>query len=926
MGTRTRVLQRIGAPFSAAAVAAFLSVTGYALAAGTTSGTVISNTASASYSDGTNTYTSTSNTVTTTVAPISAESVLLVSSVPGNTSSFGSGVTTSSATADGTVVTPQNTITDTYQISNTGNTSSVVTISSAGYGVGGTNNNTGSAISATSPVGDTAATSGVYTAYNCTAAQTNAQCITAAATTQVGGNGTTYTSESNLSSAVAGVTVAQGGYVLVQFNYNVGPGYSGTNSTVPDGTSPITFTGTTTNGGSGLQIPTGITATDKSTGSTTSSAAASATFFDQEISDGRLDVAKNVVAPTTGTGSIQYTINGNNGGGNSAKAVDLSAVIGAANCGTNNQKCIGYAVSDVIQAASNGNVEKVYDGVTGAGDPSGTNLTSTCPASNPVATVFYNTTTTPTAGTGWALVTPGTTNLQTARILVLICSSASTTSLANAPTLPSNPTSSGYGGYGFADGTTGSAIPTMPASPQIVLGFYTSQATVAANGVTQPNEANGIAQNNAPTSQIIGPGVNSGTTPNTTNEIAMLDNVTPQPTNGTGAPSSGYSNTTSTTLIFVTIGLGPYSVPNAKGVFSTTTPPTSAGGENGFWGTVPGSGSADTNHDFSVAAILGTIAGGSYPAANGTTTTPSTLTGPTPVYVAHTIMNGGNTADVFTVTSAQSGTANAVQSAGSATYTVTYYDYSAGCTATTNTTISAGGVTSSVAAGASTSFCVKYTPTGTVDAFDQKAIQLTATSQNTASVNNSTYDLLIAGGFIQMTKTVGVSGTAADGGTCSTTNAEPGCILTYTVAWTNTIPNGAAGTGATGNVTPSITGFTITEDGISNGWYNISSPTTSPTTGILTAVTITGDASGQVAYYKTASATYAKGGSCYPNTTAATAVSQTGCSTNASATSGGAITGPFGALVYVYGNSTTATVANASAGSISFPLIIRSTP
>jgi hypothetical protein len=285
--------------------------------------------------------------------------------------------------------------------------------------------------------------------------------------------------------------------------------------------------------------------------------------------------------------------------------------------------------------------------------------------------------------------------------------------------------------------------------------------------------------------------------------------------------------------------------------------------------------------------------------------------------------------DGYTVSAVQTATANAVQTPGNATYTVTYYDYSGGACQGTSTTINnTTGATSAtaVAAGATFSFCVKYTPTGTVDTFDQKAIQLTATSQNTATVKNATYDLLIAGGYIQMSKTVAVSGTAADGGTCSATNAEPGCLLTYTVGWTNTLPVGTAGTGATGNVVPSISGFTITEDGISNGWYNISSPSTSSTTGILTAATITGDASGQVSYYKTASATYAKGGSCYPNTTAATAVSQSGCSTNASATSGGSITGPFGALVYVYKNDTTASVTNATSGTISFPLIIRATP
>jgi hypothetical protein len=920
-------------------------LTSHASAAGTQSGTTISNTATANYSDGTNNYASTSNTVTTTVASISSENIYLVSSVPGNATFSTVNGGTSTYNSDGAIVTPQNTVTDSYAIQNTGNANAQVTITQAGYGAAGINGNTASAISATTPAADTAATAGTYAAYVCTSGQAPAACVASGtqavtATGTVGATAGSFTSVGSTSTSgtlayavytattttgvAAGNGDPQGGYVLVQFTYNVGTGVSGQNSVVPEGNASIVGNAGATSSGSGLQIPTGLTATVKSYSSANPTAAASASFVDQELADGRLDVLKAASAITNATQPITYTIDGNNGGGTNAKAVDLSAVIGTSLCGASNTKCIGFAVSDVIQNASNGNAPKVYDNLTGAGEPSGTTLAPTCP-SGLTATVFFNTTATPTAGTGWAVVTPGTTNLQSAKILVLICSG---TNLIN-QTLASNPTSSGYGSYGFADGTTGAALPTMPAVPQIVLTFSTSQASVVASGIKQPNEANSVAQNNAPTSQIVGPGTNSGTAPSTANEIAMLDNVSPQPANSTGgAASSGYSNTQQTTLIYQTISLGTVSSATATGNFSTTA------GAAAYWT----SGSATNNGDFSVAPILGTLSGGAYTAANGASTTnaatgvtaaTTTVTSPSSPQIVHSFNNGGNAVDTFTITATQAATQNTSQPAGNATYAVTYSDASGGVCSSpaTNTTISAAGVTQNVAAGGTIQYCVKYSASGTVDNFDQKAVTLTATSNSNATVSNSTNDLLIAGGYIQMNKTAVVGGTPSpnDGGTCSNANPEPGCTITYTVAWSNLAPSGATGSG---NATPTVSKFTILEDGIANGWFTIGSPTTSQTTGLLTAATITGDSSGQVAYYASAQATYnTTSAVCYPTTTAASATTAGSCTSNIARASGaGALGGAYGALIYVYGNSVAGAVPNASTGSIAFPLIIRSTP
>lgn len=77
-----------------------------ALATGTTAGTTISNTATATYSDGTNTYNSQSNTVTTTVQNAPALTITPTQATPG-----------------ANTVSPGGSMTDTYTLTNTGNSS-----------------------------------------------------------------------------------------------------------------------------------------------------------------------------------------------------------------------------------------------------------------------------------------------------------------------------------------------------------------------------------------------------------------------------------------------------------------------------------------------------------------------------------------------------------------------------------------------------------------------------------------------------------------------------------------------------------------------------------------------------------------------------------------------------------------------------------
>ncbi len=917
MGTRTRVPQRLGAPFSVAAIAAFLSVTGYAMAAGTAAGTAITNTATANYSDGTNNYSSQSNTVSTTVQPISSETVYLSSSVPTNT---GAGFTTvnapaSTATANGTIVTSNNTVTDSYILTNNGNTTAKFAITSAGFGVGGNKNESAAGLSTTNPAADTSAITPVYTAYNCASGQTVAACAVAANSIAANGSTgvlTTYTTEASLASAVGNATVAtNGGYIYLTFAYNTGSGFTSgtTNSTVPDGTVAV---GTV--GAGGLQVPTGVTATATSTGGTATTANA-ATFSDQVLSDARLDVLKTTTTPSAASDTIKFTITGNNGGSYKATPIDMSGVIGSGPCGTSPNLCNGFAISDVIQANSNGAFAKIYNGFTG--EPAGTaSVASSCPASAPTATVFYNTSATPALATGWAKVVAAT-NIQTARLLVLICSSSGTASLPAA-----NGNSTGYGQNGF---NNASSTPTVTTA-QMSMTFYESQAGTLAASATQPNNADSIiGDNNGAGQRLIGPGVNSGTTPSAANENTMLQSIAATPTSSTGtAASSGYAKPTSTTEVYLVIGNGPTGQPDATGDFYPATRTVAQS-----W--TDATQTPSTSHDFSVGVLLGTgttaITGGvgasptvAYNAQNG-----SSLTyGANTVNIVHTLKNEGTGTDTFqlSVDTATYAAANiSGAAAGSGAYTPTYFD--ANCTSNVN--VSAAGLTSTVAAGASLSYCIKYTPSGTINAGDQKVTNIVATSQAQNTITGNTYDLLIAGDVIQLVKSVVVGGNSVPGGTACTTTANllPGCTLTYTVTWYNLAPSPTAN-GSVGNVSPSVTNFTIAEDGNAgtNTWYNAASPTTSATTGITTAGTITGDGSGAFTYY--GGAIPARGGTCYPTTNAASG--GTTCNAaNSQGASGAAISGTYQGLLYVYGNSTAAAVTYGTTGSISFTLTVRST-
>ena len=234
-----------------------------ALAAATPAGTNISNTATATYSDGTNTYNSQSNTVTTTVQNAPAMTIAPPQGTPGTNT-----------------VSPGGTITDTYTLTNTGN--------AAGYfqvaGTLGTND------------GVTAG-QGNFSTFVVNAGAGNQSFATVAAVNN-------YLSTGN---AGGPFLTAINGTITIGVTYTAQAGASGTITT--NVTANVTQPA-----GSGTSL---ATSTPNSVGQ----------YNDTVVADARMDVQKlAVVGGTPAAPTVQYTVRANNGGSRAMVAVFRSGL------------------------------------------------------------------------------------------------------------------------------------------------------------------------------------------------------------------------------------------------------------------------------------------------------------------------------------------------------------------------------------------------------------------------------------------------------------------------------------------------------------------------------------------------------------------------------------------------------------------------
>lgn len=234
-----------------------------ALAGGTTAGTPITNTATATYSDGTNTYNSQSNTVTTTVQNAPAMTIAPPQGTPGSNT-----------------VSPGGSITDTYTLTNTGNASGYFQLSGA---LGTANGVT--------------AGQGTFTQFVVNAGSGNQNFATVAAAN-------TYLSTGN---AGGPFLTAVNGTITIAVQYTANAGASGT---------------ITTNVTANVTQPAGSGTTQQ-----TSTPNSVGQYNDTVVADARMDVQKlaavggSVAAPT-----VSYTVRANNGGGRAMVAVNRAGL------------------------------------------------------------------------------------------------------------------------------------------------------------------------------------------------------------------------------------------------------------------------------------------------------------------------------------------------------------------------------------------------------------------------------------------------------------------------------------------------------------------------------------------------------------------------------------------------------------------------
>ena len=234
-----------------------------AFAGGTAAGTAISNTATATYSDGTNSYNSQSNTVTTTVQNAPSMTIAPPQGTPG-----------------ANTVSPGGTVTDTYTLTNTGNGAGYFQLSGA----------LGTANGVTAGQGTF-----VQFVVNAGAGNNNFATVAAANNYLLTGN-----SGGPFLTAVAGT-------ITIAVNYTANAGASGTITT--NVTANITQ-----QAGSGT---TQQTSTPNTVGQ----------YNDPVVADARMDLQKlAVVGGTVAAPTVQYTVRANNGGSRNMVAVNRNGL------------------------------------------------------------------------------------------------------------------------------------------------------------------------------------------------------------------------------------------------------------------------------------------------------------------------------------------------------------------------------------------------------------------------------------------------------------------------------------------------------------------------------------------------------------------------------------------------------------------------
>jgi hypothetical protein len=575
-------------------------------------------------------------------------------------------------------------------------------------------------------------------------------------------SGTPTAIASCISSYNTSNTVQPGGSIVVDIIYN-------------DGAFVQSPSAAAVSVSSTLAAPKSYTAANNGGNTATSVTPSPASIANTIQADAILNVQKTSPALTTTAQNVVFTIAAANGGYFATQPLALNGVIGTG------LPASGIVIADPIQTSLGAGGRwaamptiALANGATGTADLYYT--------TTPIATIKSS-----PASTTWVKITNG--GVANLAALNAITGITDVIGVVSGGTI--NGTSSGAGASGVSNGPPSIATPTVTTAQVTITLSFTQKLN---DNVT--NLADSVIGNNAQPStpgttvpQQIGPNESSPVTPTAALIAADITNT------NTAPGGSGYSQQTINTAITGAVLIGPGGQPAATGAFSY------AAGATAQWE----SGSASTANDYTAVGILNSLltVNSSGTSATYTVTTPAS---PGTVAIRHTLQNNGSLADTYTLTTAPF--ADTPTTGGSA-WTIAYAA-SSSCSGATSTY-----TTPSVAAGATADVYVCWTPPANASIAGVTAYggTITATSSVYGTVSDTTNDALFVGGYVTLQKTIAsVTGTPSSGsGSCSTTSLLPGCVVNYSITYTNVLPKGSGSNDATPK---GAIGFQLQEDGV----------------------------------------------------------------------------------------------------------------
>lgn len=750
---------------------AFVVPTGV-VAAQTAPGTNITNSATATYTDASgNTYSTTSNTVTT-----------VVQNAP----------TLSETAAGGSPYSPGQVVSDVFTITNQGNAAGNIqvsgnnTVNGSGQFSSVADATIGGTDSSFATIGSGPVVSG------CSDSGTAKYSVTIGATT------TSCASIADLNTFLnlpAQMIAAATGLITVTVYYAL------SNTATTTGSPTVTST-----------IYSNISYATVGSAAAEISAVANATETNTVVADANINQYKSQTQCATGpctpatdnVGDITYTVSATNGGTEAAKdlasvktligsTVWNASINGGANAG-------GVMLSDKVPQFNSAPL--ALSNVSGGNYQVTVAVNSTYGfATGAKAYLVYSTSATAAtwAAAGGSAVTSGSgtftiPNSNTVYYLAVVI-------VAGTCTI------SGFELCSYTANTTTNGNSNVATYPAVQYSYTVAQPTGpgSANSGIITNVGDAMWGNNQPTEDVLGPAI-PGNTSDTTCAGTCL-NVANEGINyiGSSVIVGGSNQTAIQALASYATLTGPYDSSETGGCSGVAGTTNCLGAD--ATGSYDGVVSSTTDDDFTAAGFdsasdnivnTGTVAG--TPATVTTTGATSTLC------IGHTLFNSGNKTDAYNIAigAQPTGYALPTTSGGTASTGWTFGIYSDGACSSSLGGSTQGSTTTAtavgLASGANLQYYVKYVIPSGLKYFARFDSTITATSNGTGSPANSTHDELYSS-FIALTKSINVTATNCPSGALpslpgtssgASTVVCPGGTLQYTVDYRNLVLGSAS--------------------------------------------------------------------------------------------------------------------------------------